>query len=249
MKKGRDFMNINYSGLKQDCSYLFSSLNNSNNSNNLFLSINLSDYNSIKSGTYGKLLKEYYKKESADPTDKDTTSKDTTSKVESSSVKELKEVQAEAEGLRDSAAKLMQRGSKSVFEDESMEKAYSAVSDFVTDYNSVMDKGEKSDSKNVGNVANGLVKLAKDYEKELQEIGITIGKDNHLSVDKDTFMKSDVNKVKDLFNGQNSFAYLTSVRAVSISNTAYSESNKSNLYVSDGNYSAPSTGDLFSSIV
>ena len=240
-------MNINLSGLKQDYSFLFSSMNSSkNSSSNLFTSINLSDYNSIKTGTYGKLLKAYYKKEDTEDT---TSKKPTANKVEESSVKELKEVQTEANGLRDSATALMQKGSKSVFKDEDMKKVYSAVSDFVSDYNSVVEKGKETDSKALIRGAEGLVSLAKDYEKELNEMGITIDKNNKLTMDKDTFMKTDISKVKDLFNGQNSFSYLTSVRAVSMANTAYSESNKANLYTGNGNYSAPATGDLFNSII
>ena len=42
-------MNINLNGMKQDYSFLFSNTKNSVNNNNLFTSINLSDYNSIKS--------------------------------------------------------------------------------------------------------------------------------------------------------------------------------------------------------
>ena len=243
-------MNINLSGLKQDYSFLFSSMNGSkNNSTNLFTSVNLSDYNSIKTGTYGKLLKAYYKKDDIEDTKDTTSKKPTTNKVNEPAAKELKEIQTEANGLRDSATALMQRGSKSVFKDEDMKKVYSAVSDFVNDYNSVIEKGAESDSKAIVRGAEGLVSLAGDYEKELNQMGITIDKNDKLSIDKDTFMKADINKVKDLFNGQNSFSYLTSVRAVSIGNTAYSESNKSNLYTGDGNYSTLTTGDLFNSII
>ena len=242
-------MNINLSGLKQDYSFLFSSVNSSKSSNNLFTSINLSDYNSIKTGTYGKLLKAYYKKDEVDSKETATSNKTSTSKTENSSAKELKEIQTEANALRDSAGVLMQRGSKSVFKDEDMEKVYSAVSDFVNDFNSVVEKGGESGSKSIIKSSEGLVTLAKDYKEELNQMGITFDKDNKLTIDKDTFMKADINKVKDLFNGQNSFSYLTSVRSVSIGNTAYSESNKSNLYTGDGNYTTLSTGDLFNSIV
>lgn len=244
-------INLNLNSLKQDYSFLFSNMNKSNSSNNLFSSINLSDYNTIKSGSYSKLLKAYYKKEGADTSD--TTSKkpsnNTTSAVDSSYVKELKEVKTEAEELRDSANALMQRGSKSVFKAEDMNKVYSAVSDFVTDYNSVIEKGQVSDSKAVVRGTEGLAALAKDYEKELNEMGITFGKDSKMTIDKDTFLKTDISKVKDLFSGHNSYAYLTSLRASYIGNTAYSESNKSSLYTGDGNYTTPSTGDLFNSII
>ena len=241
-------MDINLNGLKQDYSFLFSGLNSSRNSSNLLSSINLSDYNSIKTGTYGKLLKAYYKQDDVDV--KDTTSKkDKTNKTESTTAKELKEVQTEANELRDSATALMQRGSKSVFKDEDMNKVYKAVSDFVDDFNTVVEKGEKSGSKALIRGAEGLVDLAGDYEKELKQMGITFDKNNKLSIDKDTFLKTDVNKLKELFNGQNSLAYLTSLRAVSMGNTAYSESNQSSLYNGNGNYSVPSTGDLFNSII
>ena len=240
-------MNIN--GLKQDYSFLFSNINSStNNSSDLFTSINLSDYNSIKSGTYGKLLKAYYKKENTDSAES-SSDKNTIKKEESVSAKELKEVQTEANELRDSASALMQKGSKSVFKDGDMEKVYNAVSKFVDDFNTVSEKGSKSDSKAVVRGSEGLVTLAKDYEDELKKMGITISKDNKLEIDKDTFMKADIDNVKDLFGGQDSFAYLTSVRAISIGNTAYSESNQSSLYTGNGSYSTLNTTELFNSII
>lgn len=246
-------MNINLSGLKQDYSFLFSSMNSPKNSgNNLFTSINISDYNSIKTGTYRKLLKEYYKESDTDKsadTKGSTSKKPATDKIEEVSVKELKEIQTEANALRDSAGVLMQKGNKSVFKDADMEKVYSAVSDFVKDYNSVVEKGIESGAKSVVRGAEGLVNLAGDYEKELEQMGITMDKNDKLTVNKETFLKADINKVKDLFNGQNSFSYLVSMRAVSVGNTAYSESNKSNLYTGEGNYATLTSGDLFNSII
>lgn len=240
-------MNIKMSGLKQDYSFLFNNSNGKKNSNDIFSAINLSDYNTIKSGSYGKLLKAYYKKEDVDA--KDAASDKTTAKVESSQTKEFKEIQTEADKLRDSASKLMQKGSKSVFGEENMEKVYSAVSKFVDSFNATVKKGEESDTKAIFKEAEGLVTLAKDYEEELKNMGITMDKDNKLVVDKDVFLKADVNEVKELFNGKNSFAYLTSLRAVSMSNTAYSESNKSSLYTGEADYTVPSAGDLFDSII
>ena len=240
-------MGINFN-VKQDYSFLFSGLNNSKNSNNLLNSINISDYNSIKSGTYGKLLKQYYKE--ADVEVRDTNSKkNTTNKVETAEVKELKQIQTDADALRDTTSKLMQRGSKSVFGSEDMEKVYSAVSEFAKNYNTLIEEGIESGSKNIISGTEGLINLVKDYKKELNEIGITIDKNNQLVVDKDTFVKSDIEDVKKLFQGNNSLSYLTSMRAVSIGNTAYSESNKSSLYTGDGSYNALSTGDIFNSII
>ena len=240
-------MGINLN-VKQDYSFLFSNVNGSNNSNNIFNSINLSDYNSIKSGTYGKLLKEYYKKADTDEIDS-TSKKNTVNKSDSEAIKELKQIQTDGNALRDAASKLMQRGSSSALGSDDMNKAYAAVKDFADKYNTLMEEGSESDSKSIKRTAEGMVDLMKDYEESLNEIGISIDKDNKLVVDKDTFMNSSMDKVQDLFRGNNSLSYLTSMRAITISNTAYSESNKSNLYTGNGSYTAPSTGDMFNSII
>ena len=240
-------MGINLN-VKQDYSFLFSNVNGSNNSNNIFNSINLSDYNSIKSGTYGKLLKEYYKKADTDEIDS-TSKKNTVNKSDSEAIKELKQIQTDGNALRDAASKLMQRGSSSALGSDDMNKAYAAVKDFADKYNTLMEEGSESDSKSIKRTAEGMVDLMKDYKESLNEIGITIDKDNKLVVDKDAFMKSSMDKVQDLFRGNNSLSYLTSMRAITISNTAYSESNKSNLYTGNGGYTAPSTGDMFNSII
>ena len=240
-------MGINLN-VKQDYSFLFSNVNGSNNSNNIFNSINLSDYNSIKSGTYGKLLKEYYKKADTDEIDS-TSKKNTVNKSDSEAIKELKQIQTDGNALRDAASKLMQRGSSSALGSDDMNKAYAAVKDFADKYNTLMEEGSESDSKSIKRTAEGMVDLMKDYKESLNEIGITIDKDNKLVVDKDAFMKSSMDKLQDLFRGNNSLSYLTSMRAITISNTAYSESNKSNLYTGNGSYTAPSTGDMFNSII
>ena len=240
-------MGINLN-VKQDYSFLFSNVNGSNNSNNIFNSINLSDYNSIKSGTYGKLLKEYYKKADTDEIDS-TSKKNTVNKSDSEAIKELKQIQTDGNALRDAASKLMQRGSSSALGSDDMNKAYAAVKDFADKYNTLMEEGSESDSKSIKRTAEGMVDLMKDYKESLNEIGITIDKDYKLVVDKDAFMKSSMDKVQDLFRGNNSLSYLTSMRAITISNTAYSESNKSNLYTGNGSYTAPSTGDMFNSII
>ena len=45
-----------------------------------------------------------------------------------------------------------------------------------------MEKGSESDSKSIKRTAEGMVDLMKDYEKSLNEIGITINKENKLVV-------------------------------------------------------------------
>lgn len=243
-------MNINMSGLKRDYSFLFSGMNSSkNSSSDLFSSINLSDYHSIKTGSYGKLLKAYYRQAEADIEETSSNKTDTDKKTENVYAKELKEVQADAGELKESAAALMQKGSKSVFKKDDMKEVYSAVSEFAKDYNSLVESGRKSATASVVKGTDRLINLIKDYEGSLKEIGITIDKNDKLVIDENKFMDSDRQQVKQLFNGQQSLSYLAAMRADSIGNTAYSESNKTSIYTETGSYKAPTVDSLFNSII
>ena len=83
-------------------SSLFSSLGtgNTNSSSNGMLGINLSDYASIKNGTYGKLMKSYYALDEEPVKDKksqnDTDDTDAT----------IRSIKTAADDLKDSAAAL-----------------------------------------------------------------------------------------------------------------------------------------------
>lgn len=59
-------MNIS---MRNDYSYLFNSMNSKATSSNSMYGINLSDYASIKSGGYGKLMKAYYSSDVSASTD------------------------------------------------------------------------------------------------------------------------------------------------------------------------------------
>lgn len=238
---------------KQDYGILFSSLNSysSKNSNPLF-GINFADYATIKNGSYGKLLKAYYRQNSTDDdriSNSDSKSSLNKTRVDATVKKELNDIQTYSNEVRDSAAALMERGSKSVFKDEDMNKIYGAVSAFVEDYNTLMQKGQASSSGSVAKYTDSMAYTVEGHEASLEEMGITIGKDNQLSIDKDRFMNTDADKVKTLFNGNSSLSYLVSAKAVAIGNTAYSESNKSTLYTASGTYNSLSTGDLLNKIV
>ena len=74
-------MNIS---MRNDYSYLFNNMNSKASSANSMYGINLSDYASIKSGGYGKLMKAYYKSDvasSSDSTKTNANSKDILSKL------------------------------------------------------------------------------------------------------------------------------------------------------------------------
>ena len=97
-------------------SMLFSSLGSSSKSTNSgTLGINLSDYASIRSGSYSKLMKSYYK---LDSNDTKTSAKDktnTSTSTSKDSAKTLANIESAAEELTASAKELYSTKSNSVF--------------------------------------------------------------------------------------------------------------------------------------
>ena len=192
-----------------------------NNSSPTGLEGLLGEMNSIKSGSYKGLVKQYYKnqqkteKEEADEEEKKTNATTST----------------DAANLVKSADKLLDKGSESVFKKEKVtdengkttekydtDKIYSAVSDFVKNYNSMIKSGQKSNETSVLTYTAGMATLSNVLNKSLSAVGISISSSGKLSVDEETFKKADMNKVKSLFNDTGSFAYQIKGKASSIEN-------------------------------
>ena len=240
-------------GMKQDYSYLFQGLSTSNGSG--FGNLNfLSDYASIKNGSYGKLMKAYYAKDASSEVSSlaHAKAKSSTSTA-ADDAKTLSEIKGAADGLKESADKLIDKGSASLFKQVDIESKdengvtttskgydinaiYSAVSDFVKDYNKMINEGGDSEAKSIQNKMQSLVGAASANENLLAKVGITIGEDNTLSVDEKAFKSADMSTVKNLFNGNQSFAYRVSAQASLIDFAAETESSKANTYTSAGSY-------------
>ena len=227
--------------IRQDYSYLFSGLQNSNhNSNNIFYGVNLADYASIKNGSYGKLMKSYYKEMNSGQTSSgnknEVNTNNSTNKTEASvdSVKkqELVDLQKYTDELKSSSDKLLKKGSSSLFKSEykesDKEALYNAVSDFVSGYNNVLEKGSASTSGSIARISGRLQDTVNDHKQALEAVGITIDK-GKLSINKDTFMKSDMNQVKGLFNGENSFSEFISDRAKTVERAIETEAKKNKI--------------------
>lgn len=221
-----------YISAKQNYSYLFQGLGSSTGSTNLNF---LSDYMSIKNGSYGKLLKAYYspghsKEVAALANDKVT--KDT-----SEDTKKLAEVQSTTDKLKDSADALLATGSQGVFKEDKMtDEDYKAVESFVKDYNSVVSAAGKTDSSSINQRTTNMVYASATNSKLLAKVGITITEDNTLSIDKDSFMKADVSTAKSLFQGNGSYGYRVSAQASMINFAADSEAGKAGTYTANGRY-------------
>lgn len=239
-------------------------------SSNMFGSLysSLGDYASIKSGSYRTLVKAYYAQQAEDVDS--TSSKKSTSTNSSvldksttdANTKKLAEVKNKADSMKDSADVLMERGTDSLFqkvdvkneEDGTVtkqydtDKIYKAVKDFVDDYNSLMSEATKSTNASILRKGVGMVTDMAVYEKSLKDIGITINDDNTLSIDEETFKKSDMLDVKSLFNGSVSISSKMYQKASEIYNVSTNAMSSNSLYNSNAQYSNSLTGSLYNGI-
>ena len=177
------------------------------------------------------------------------------------STKTLANIQEAAEKASKSLSVLLESGYKSKFKTETKKDEngkyytdydrdgiYSAVKDFIKDYNSLLDKTEDSSTSSIAQARKSLINYAKANESALKEIGITIDSDDNLVIDKDKFMKADMAKVKALFQNSGSFGKQVEALYTKIGIYAENEASKSSTYSSNGNYSYNyNSGDWFNS--
>ena len=245
-------INSNYAGT------LFSS-GSTNSSGNSLYSL-LSEYSSVKSGSYKKLLNAYYAKtEGTGSADKTENKSISTAKDDTKSLTSMKN---SADSLKEAVAALSTSGSKSVFTKESVtdedgntsqkyntDNIYKAVKSFVDGYNDILDTTSKSNTSSIVSNVKSMITETMSNSDLLNKIGITVNSDSTLSIDEDTFKKSDMTTAKSLFGSTGSYGYQIGVKASMIGMNATSEANKSNTYNSYGSYNYNYTsGDLYNSL-
>lgn len=219
-------------------SALFSSVNTSTNSNstmNGLYGINVSDYASIKNGSYGKLMKAYY-----DIGDSDTTKTESKNDTDDTD-QTLVSIKTSTADLKKSALGLY--SSKSLFEKKEdgkydMEAIYDKVDAFIEDYNSVIAGVGSAETSSIAKAGASLVNAVSENKAMLEKMGITINSDYSLSIDKTKFMESKISDVKSMFGGVGSFAYQVGAKASRIYNMV---EDKVGNYVSGKTSSSSST--------
>lgn len=240
-------------------STLFSSLGSSKSTGSGLFGINLSEYASIRSGSYGKLMRSYFSMDSTKGTSKsDDSTKNTiedlatTTSTSKDSTKTLAAIESDAKELTDSAKALYTRSNNKVFTKDSggsydTDKIYKAVKRFADDYNSMLDTAGKSSTNRISRSVSSMKNETSYNEKPLKEIGITVDeKTGKLSVDETTFKSADTEKVKSLFNGTGSYAYSVATKAAMTESYAKSEAAKSNTYTKNGTYNYNyNSGNIF----
>ena len=122
-------------------SSFFSIFNNNNSSTNLFSNFSLMDYNSIRSGSYRKLMNSYYGQTNS------KTSEAVSKVVNNTDSMKLTSTKNAADKLSDAAKALYTNGSDSVFKDDKDRTAINdAVNSFVKEYNNAIDAVDATDS-------------------------------------------------------------------------------------------------------
>jgi hypothetical protein len=214
-------------------------------------SFSLTDYMSIKNGSYGKLLKAYYKKQDAEETEATETEK-----------KQLTLLKGNADGLKNAALDLMDEdlfekktiktkdektGTETETEDYDWDAITKTVNSFVEKYNSVIKSAGDSDNTGVSRNTSWLTQLTTSNTNLLSSVGITINSDNTLKVDEDTLKSSNVSTLKVLFQGANSFADKVVRKAAQIGSAAVSgTSSSASAYTSTADYTnLSSSGYLY----
>lgn len=243
-------------------STLFSSLSSgSGTKSSSSTSSLLSDYYSIRNGSYKKLLTAYYNKYGTE--DNKTTSKTSyaSNSTSSDSSKTLAAAKSDSSKLTESTQALLQKGSKSLFNkvtqtdkegntttDYDRDKIYDSLKSFVDNYNTVIDSADNINTSSILRSISGMTSTTKSNEKMLAQIGITINSDNTLSINQDTVKSADVEKIKSLFNSTGSYGYYISAKASEMNFNAGIEAGKANTYTNYGTYSSTySSGNLYNS--
>ena len=236
-----------------DYSFLFSSMNSTGSTS--WTSFDYTTLSSIKNGSYKKLLNAYYKKQSTDGSASSSSVKgDKKSSAEKVNAASVRDQAADVSDSVDSInkASLWNRTEKT---DESGNKTkeyntdaiYKAVKTYVDDYNALVKSTGNSNDNSVLRTAANMVNSTKANKDILAKVGISIGKDNKLSIDEDAFKKAEMTTVKSIFTGAGSYGRTVQANASMIYGSAVSQLARisgSSTYGSTGSYSYISSSDF-----
>ena len=232
--------------------YMKSSLNSMNTSmyTSLFGNSNdstanfLSDYASVKNGSYGKLLKAYYTKgESSSGFPGASFLPDTKNTGMADSAQKLSRIQTVSSDLSKSSQALLNDSlwekKETRSEDGTLRSDYDwdaitkAVSSFVKDYNQMLTTAVDSDTKGVLRNAYNMTEITRVNQRLLAEAGINIGEGNKLEVDTSKLKTAKMSTLKSLF--QDSYSYVGSI-SQKVANINSAAGGKS-LYTQNAKYS------------
>lgn len=234
-----------------DYSYLFQSNNNSSNNNASSMSSILSDWAGLKNGSYFKLTKAYYSKNSSLPSGLIKSDDSATVKSNNILKNDAEDLKSSISALTDSQSLYTKKiettdadGNK--VQNYDYDKLYKAVKGFVDDYNTVLDRGSESNDVTVLRNTLQMTNMTSVNSNQLDNIGISVGADNKLSIDEKAFKASSMSDIKSMFYGSGSYASSIEGKATNIVYAINKQNNKLNTYTASGTYSsAGSIGNIY----
>jgi len=219
-----------------DYSSLFNSLPKTSESSGGGLTNLATEFNSIRSGSYGKLLSAYYKKMNSGDSATEAIQKENANR---------QLVGGNASTLK-SAAKTLSKIDFSDTSDAGKEKSLKAIKDFVSAYNSVIDTADDVNSKGILRNAVWMTNITSKSAGLLNEIGISVGKDNKLTLDETKWADAHNSTKSALFNGRQGFAEKMVYKASQMTNSsAEKASYTASVYKDDGDYTKVTSQSMY----
>lgn len=181
----------------------------------------LSDYASIKNGSYGKLLKAYYSKDKNSGTSAAGTGSSSGKTVLDKILEERKHptISKEAQtansnltagisSLSSSVSKL-QNAKTYTSEDgaSASDKVVTAMKSFVENYNNVVSSAKKSTLTNKTSYVANIMNNTSANSSKLSELGVTINANGTLQLNENKLKATDVSKVQELFSKDDIMSY------------------------------------------
>lgn len=239
-------INTNYSSLftttndNYNVSSLFASSGSSNTSSTSFLT----DYASIKNGSYGKLLKAYYASKETSESGGDSSSK---YKVDSD--EKIAAMKSAINSLAESAGSITEamfekknittkdeQGNETEKLDYDIDSIYKSVSSFVESYNRTLDAVSESDDQRILRQTLSMQNVTDKNSSLLSKVGITINEKNELVIDEDKFKAADMTTVKSLFTGSNSYGDSIANKTRFLYSSVKRQTGSETMYSSNGSY-------------
>lgn len=209
-------------------SALFSSLNEKSTTNLIGQSVDplsstLTNYASLKSGSYYKLMKKYYSE-----------GEQKASKEDIEAYKKKQDITAnKAASFSSTVNDLMD----SKYTDEGKAGITEKIQTFVSEYNSLLKNADSSDLSSVKQKAEWMSNMVKEYSSTLAEAGIEVSAKGELSVNTDKLNNSKLDSLKDIFGpGVNNFSSKVLYKAEQIYSLAKTYGSSATAYTSSGAY-------------
>ena len=244
----RDYATSNYYGsqypdsdwsskAKQNANSFLSGLSINTDSGSASGTISISDYNMIRSGTYGKLMKAYYNKKDAEKAASNQDSRQAMTLMSGTANSMAKSAQALMKSSlweQKTVKEKNEKGEEVEKTDYDWNAITKAVKSFISDYNKTVEQAGDSNDKNVLRNAAWMTKTTSLTENLLSKAGISITAGNKLELDEDELKNANISDLKSLFTGTNSYASKMFSKGTSIS---YAAAGAGGTYTSSGHYS------------